>query len=85
MNSSPAVDEASTIYGTATFARMGNSALAMGGDGVEKRRTPSGNVDALGQGGIVIGLNGSVIITVKHTPGGAIGEIISLSPGGAIQ
>ena len=40
MNGSPAVDEAGTIYGTATFAGMGSSAFAMGSDGVEKWRTP---------------------------------------------
>ena len=32
MNGSPAVDEAGTIYGTATFAGMGSSAFAIGSD-----------------------------------------------------
>ena len=85
MNGSPAVDEAGTIYGTATFAGMGSSAFAMGSDGVEKWRTPLGNVGTLDQGGVVIGLDGSIIVTVKRAPGEATGGIISLSPGGAIQ
>lgn len=69
MNGSPAVDEAGTIYGTATFAGMGSSAFAMGSDGVEKWRTPLGNVGTLDQGGVVIGLDGSIIVTVKRAPG----------------
>lgn len=85
MNGSPAVDEAGTIYGTATFPGMGSSAFAMGSDGVEKWRTPLGNVGTLDQGGVVIGLDGSIIVTVKRAPGEATGGIISLSPGGAIQ
>ena len=33
----------------------------------------------------MIGLDGSIIVTVKRAPGEATGGIISLSPGGAIQ
>lgn len=69
MNGSPAVDEVGTIYGTATFAGMGSSAFAIGSDGVEKWRTPLGNVGTLDQGGVVIGLDGSIIVTVKRAPG----------------
>lgn len=64
---------------------MGSSAFAIGSDGVEKWRTPLGNVGTLDQGGVVIGLDGSIIVTVKRAPGEATGGIISLSPGGAIQ
>ena len=85
MNGSVAVDGAGTIYGIATFPAIGSSAYAMGSDGVEKWRTSLGNVGTLDQGGVVIGLDGSIIVTVKRAPGEATGGIVSLSPNGVIQ
>ena len=58
---------------------MGSSAYAVGRDGVEKWRTSLGNVGSLDQGGVVIGLDGSIIVTVKRAPGEATGGIVSLS------
>ena len=85
MNSSVAVDAAGTIYGIATFPGIGSSAFAIGSDGVEKWRTSLGNVGTLDQGGVVIGLDGSIIVTVKRAPGEATGGIVALSPNGVIQ
>lgn len=85
MNASVAVDGNGTIYGIATFPGMGSSAYAVGSDGVEKWRTSLGNVGSLDQGGVVIGLDGSIIVTVKRAPGEATGGIVSLSPNGVVQ
>lgn len=85
MNGSVAVDGTGTIYGIATFPGIGSSAFAMGSDGVEKWRISLGNVGTLDQGGVVIGLDGSIIVTVKRAPGEATGGIVSLSPNGVIQ
>ena len=73
MNASVAVDATGTIYGIATFPSIGSSAFAIGSDGVEKWRTSLGNVGTLDQGGVVIGLDGSIIVTVKRAPGEATG------------
>ena len=80
MNASVAVDAAGTIYGS-----IGSSAFAIGSDGVEKWRTSLGNVGTLDQGGVVIGLDGSIIVTVKRAPGEATGGIVALSPNGVVQ
>ena len=85
MNASVAVDAAGTIYGIATFPSIGSSAFAIGSDGVEKWRTSLGNVGTLDQGGVVIGLDGSIIVTVKRAPGEATGGIVALSPNGVVQ
>ena len=85
MNASVAVDATGTIYGIATFPSIGSSAFAIGSDGVEKWRTSLGNVGTLDQGGVVIGLDGSIIVTVKRAPGEATGGIVALSPNGVIQ
>ena len=85
MNASVAVDATGTIYGIATFPSIGSSAFAIGSDGVEKWRTSLGNVGTLDQGGVVIGLDGSIIVTVKRAPGEATGGIVALSPNGVVQ
>ena len=71
--------------GIATFPSIGSSAFAIGSDGVEKWRTSLGNVGTLDQGGVVIGLDGSIIVTVKRAPGEATGGIVALSPNGVVQ
>lgn len=85
LNTSLAVDQSGTVYGIATFSGKGSCAFAMGSDGVEKWRTPLENVGTLDQGGVVIGLDGSIIVTVKRAAGEATGGVICLSPAGAVQ
>lgn len=85
MNGSLAVDASGTIYGIATFPGMGSCAFALGSDGMEKWRTSLGNVGTLDQSGVVIGLDGSIIVTVKRAPGEATGGVVSLSSTGVIQ
>lgn len=79
MNGSPAIGADGTIYGVATFPSTGSSVYAIGSDGLEKWRTPLGNVGNLDQSGVVIGLDGSVIATVKRASGESTGGVISLN------
>lgn len=79
MNGSLAIGEDGTIYGVATYPSTGSSVFAISSDGIEKWRTSLGNVGNLDQGGIVIGLDGSIIATVKRAAGESTGGIISLN------
>lgn len=79
MNGSLAVGADGTIYGVATFPSTGSSVFAMGSDGLEKWRTTLGNVGNLDQSGVVIGLDGSIIATVKRASGEATGGVVSLN------
>lgn len=79
MNATLAIDSNGTIYGIGTFG-IGTIAYAIGSDGIERWRTLLNNVGAQDQGGVVIGIDGSVIVTVKRASGEATGGIVALDP-----
>lgn len=81
MNGSLAIGADGTIYGIATFPSTGSSVFAIGSDGIEKWRTSLNNVGNLDQGGVVIGLDGSIIVTVKRASGESTGGVVSLKAG----
>lgn len=85
MNASLAIGADGTIYGLGTLG-TGTVAYAVGSDGIEKWRTSLNGVGAQDQGGVVIGIDGSVIVTVKRASGEATGGIVALdAQNGAIK
>ena len=85
MNASLAIGADGTIYGLGTLG-TGTVAYAVGSDGIEKWRTSLNGVGAQDQGGVVIGIDGTVIVTVKRASGEATGGIVALdAQNGAIK
>ena len=85
-NGSPAINDNGAIYFGATFAANDNRVLAITGEGVTLWETQLGEIGKLDQGGVVIGADGTVYISVKRSEGESNGGIVALnSTDGAIK
>jgi outer membrane protein assembly factor BamB len=70
----------------ATFAADDNRILAFAADGTTKWETQLGEIGKLDQGGAVIGIDGTVFVSLKRAEGQSNGGIVALNPvGGAIK
>jgi glycerophosphoryl diester phosphodiesterase/PKD repeat protein len=85
MNASLAIDATGYIYGIATQADLGGVAYCVSPAGEVMWRTALGNVGSLDQSGVVIGLDGNIIVTTKTASGEATGGVVSLTPSGSIN
>jgi outer membrane protein assembly factor BamB len=85
-NGSPAIGDDGSVYVGATFTANDNRILAFTANGVTKWETQLGEIGKLDQGGVVIGADGTIIVSLKRAEGQSNGGIVALKPAdGAVE